>query len=57
MYPLVNEGFKILEEGIALRSSDIDVVYVYGYGFPRYRGGPMYVASYLLFFDNFILLF
>ena len=57
MYPLVNEGFKILEEGIALRSSDIDVVYVYGYGFPRYRGGPMYVASYLLVFDNFILIF
>lgn len=41
MFPLVNEGIKILEEGIALRPDDIDVVYVYGYGFPRYRGGPM----------------
>ena len=38
---LVNEGAKILEEGIALRASDIDVVYVYGYGFPVHRGGPM----------------
>ena len=41
MYPLVNEGCKILEEGIALRASDIDVIYVNGYGFPSYRGGPM----------------
>ena len=36
MYALVNEGAKILEEGIALRASDIDIVYIYGYGFPRY---------------------
>jgi 3-hydroxyacyl-CoA dehydrogenase len=42
IYALVNEGAKILEEGIALRASDIDVVYIYGYGFPRYRGGPMF---------------
>jgi 3-hydroxyacyl-CoA dehydrogenase len=42
---LANEGAKILEEGIALRASDIDVVYVYGYGFPRYRGGPMFYAQ------------
>jgi len=41
---LVDEGRKIVEEGIAQRSSDIDVVYVYGYGFPAYRGGPMFYA-------------
>jgi 3-hydroxyacyl-CoA dehydrogenase len=45
LYALVNEGAKILEEGIALRASDIDIVYVYGYGFPRYRGGPMFCAD------------
>jgi 3-hydroxyacyl-CoA dehydrogenase len=45
MLPLVNEGARILEEGIALRSGDIDVVYVNGYGFPRYRGGPMGYAD------------
>ena len=39
---LVDEGRKIVAEGIAQRASDIDVVYVYGYGFPAYRGGPMY---------------
>ena len=42
---LVDEGRKILEEGIAQRSSDIDVVYIYGYGFPASRGGPMYYAD------------
>ena len=42
---LVNEGAKILQEGIALRASDIDVVYVTGYGFPPYRGGPMHYAD------------
>jgi 3-hydroxyacyl-CoA dehydrogenase len=42
---LVEEGRKILDEGIAQRSSDIDVVYVYGYGFPASRGGPMFDAS------------
>jgi 3-hydroxyacyl-CoA dehydrogenase len=41
MFSLVNEGFKILEEGIADQPEVIDVVYVYGYGFPKYRGGPM----------------
>ena len=41
MLPMVNEGAKILEEGIAIRASDIDVVWVNGYGFPVYRGGPM----------------
>jgi len=45
LYPLVNEGARILEEGIALRASDIDVIYVYGYGFPPYRGGPMFWAD------------
>jgi 3-hydroxyacyl-CoA dehydrogenase len=43
--PMINEGAKILEEGIALRASDIDVVYVYGYGWPVYRGGPMHYAN------------
>lgn len=42
---LINEGARILEEGIAQRPGDIDVVYVYGYGFPRYRGGPMHLAD------------
>jgi 3-hydroxyacyl-CoA dehydrogenase len=45
LYPLVNEGAKILEEGIALRSSDVDVVWIHGYGFPRHRGGPMFWAD------------
>jgi 3-hydroxyacyl-CoA dehydrogenase len=42
LFPLVNEGFKCLEEGIAKQPSDIDVVYLYGYGWPIYRGGPMW---------------
>jgi len=45
IYQLVNEGAKILEEGIAQRASDIDVIYIYGYGFPVYRGGPMKYAD------------
>ena len=45
LHPLVNEGAKILDEGIALRAGDIDVVYVNGYGFPAWRGGPMYWAA------------
>ena len=45
IYPMVNEGAKILEEGIAQRASDIDVVWVYGYGWPVYRGGPMHWAD------------
>ncbi|MCC5808854.1 MAG: enoyl-CoA hydratase/isomerase family protein [Ectothiorhodospiraceae bacterium] len=45
IYIMINEGAKILEEGIALRSSDIDVIYLYGYGFPAYRGGPMFYAD------------
>ena len=47
MLPLVNEGFKILSEGIAQRESDLDMVYLYGYGFPRYKGGPMYWARHI----------
>ncbi len=45
LYPLINEGAKILEEGIASRASDIDVVWIYGYGFPAHRGGPMFYAD------------
>lgn len=44
LYPLIAEGYKILEEGIAYRSGDIDVVWLHGYGFPAYRGGPMFYA-------------
>ena len=42
---LVNEGARILEEGIALRAGDIDIIYLNGYGFPAYRGGPMWYAD------------
>ena len=45
LYTLINEGAHILDEGIAAKSSDIDVIYVYGYGFPVYRGGPMQYAD------------
>ncbi len=45
LYTMVNEGGKILEEGMAQRASDIDVVWVYGYGWPVYRGGPMFWAD------------
>lgn len=45
IYGLVTEGARILEEGIALRSSDIDVIWLNGYGFPRHRGGPMHYAD------------
>jgi 3-hydroxyacyl-CoA dehydrogenase len=45
IYPLVNEGARILEEGIAQRPGDIDIVYLYGYGFPAHRGGPMFYAD------------
>jgi len=43
--PLVNEGAKIVAEGIAIRASDVDIVYVNGYGFPAYKGGPMFWAQ------------
>jgi 3-hydroxyacyl-CoA dehydrogenase len=45
VYALVNEGLRIVEEGVAQRPSDIDVVYVYGYGFPAWRGGPMFYGD------------
>jgi len=45
LYVMVNEGAKILEEGIAARSLDVDVIWIYGYGFPSYRGGPMFWAD------------
>jgi len=45
VYALVNEGARILEDGIANKSSDIDIVYIYGYGFPVHRGGPMHYAN------------
>ena len=45
IYTLVNEGARILEEGIALRAVDIDIIYLSGYGFPAYRGGPMWYAD------------
>jgi 3-hydroxyacyl-CoA dehydrogenase len=45
VYPMINEGAKILEEGIAIRPSDIDIVWINGYGWPVYRGGPMFYAD------------
>src|SRR5436853_1657 len=45
MYPMINEGARILEENIAARPSDIDVIWLYGYGWPIYRGGPMFYAD------------
>ncbi len=47
VFPMINEGARILEEGIASRPGDIDVVWVYGYGWPAWRGGPMYYADHL----------
>src|SRR6185295_7701137 len=45
MYALINEGAKILEEGFALRAVDIDIIYLNGYGYPAWRGGPMFYAD------------
>ena len=45
LYPLVNIGAQLLDDGVALRPSDIDIVYCHGYGFPKYRGGPMFWAE------------
>ena len=45
LFPMINEGARILDEGIAQRAGDIDVIWVYGYGFPSWRGGPMYYAD------------
>ena len=45
IYPMINEGAKILDEGMAQRASDIDIVWINGYGWPVYRGGPMFYAD------------
>ena len=45
LYPMINEGAKILEEGIALRASDLDIIWINGYGFPAHRGGPMFYGE------------
>jgi 3-hydroxyacyl-CoA dehydrogenase len=45
MTALANEGAEVLEDGFAIRASDIDVVYVHGFGYPRHRGGPMFYAD------------
>jgi 3-hydroxyacyl-CoA dehydrogenase len=45
VYALVNEGARLLEERMALRASDVDIIYVYGYGFPAHRGGPLFYAD------------
>ena len=45
LYPMINEGIKILAEGMAIRASDIDVIWISGYGWPAYRGGPMFYAQ------------
>ncbi len=47
IYPMVNEGARILAEGIAARAGDIDVIWLNGYGFPPWRGGPMYYADHV----------
>ena len=47
LYPMINEGFKILEEGMAIRASDIDIVWINGYGWPMYEGGPMFYGQLL----------
>ena len=45
IFPMVNEGARILEEGVASRSGDIDVIWINGYGFPLWRGGPMFYTD------------
>ncbi len=45
IFALINEGARVLEQGLALRAADIDVIYTNGYGFPAYRGGPMFFAD------------
>src|SRR5215472_7319404 len=45
IYPMINEGAKILEEGKAIRASDIDIIWINGYNWPAYRGGPMFYAD------------
>ncbi len=54
LYPMVNEGALILEEGKAQRASDVDVVWIYGYGWPVYRGGPMFWAEHEVGWDKLV---
>lgn len=53
LYPMINEGFKILEEGMAIRASDIDIVWINGYGWPIYEGGPMFYGN-LIGYDKIL---
>ena len=53
LYPMINEGFKILEEGMAIRASDIDIVWTNGYGWPVYEGGPMFYGN-IIGFDKIL---
>ena len=53
LYPMINEGFKILEEGMAIRASDIDIVWINGYGWPMYEGGPMFYGQ-LIGYDKIL---
>jgi len=53
-FPLINEGFRILEEGYAERSSDIDIVYIFGYGFPPAKGGPMFFSEHYVGFSKIV---
>ena len=53
LYPMINEGFKILEEGMAVRASDIDIIWLNGYGWPIYEGGPMFYGN-LIGFDKIL---
>ena len=53
LYPMINEGFKILEEGMAIRASDIDIIWINGYGWPVYEGGPMFYGN-LIGFDKIL---
>ena len=53
LYPIINEVFKILEEGMAIRASDIDIVWINGYGWPIYEGGPMFYGN-LIGYDKIL---
>lgn len=53
-FPLINEGFKILEEGYCAKPSDIDIVYIFGYGFPPAKGGPMFYAEHYVGFPKLL---
>jgi len=53
LYPMINEGFKILDEGMAIRASDIDIIWINGYGWPIYEGGPMFYGN-LIGYDKIL---